>query len=530
MALNFTIGTFDDDNNITLSSGTGDQDDMVMAVAETASSASGWDVAYVTHNSNSYICLQSHTSNLSNDEPGVGTNWTTYWWQTPDNEATTSWADSTSYDRAPITTSDGTTYTINNNARNAGGNAPAIYVNTTLNIESGKTLQWDCNANRTPAMQVGGTLNIAAGVTITADLNDTYQARHYFYGVVNCSGTSGNEIIFQQHRSINFYMNYWTGTTAYDWDYVIIRNPTGITYESIIFDPTDFRIGNLNHSFKNITLTDTGISRSGRPYFGPGDYSNIEFDSWTVDFIYGINFESGIFGITFKNSTFKNTTTYSTIGASGANTTSGAYDTSKGHNWSRSNQPMVRYYNCTFDAVDLGYYLAGYIVSGSVVMYESCTFKNGTQGMWSSSGVILSKGTHTFTSVSNQRVWQFTGVHLHVRSLGITVQDNNGQAIENASVMIRQSEGNEEWLFRTDSNGQVKRSDGSDIFLVEKEETSTNNYTNWSDSIASGRYHEVFVTKQGFKPYRTQLTMTSDQTITFNMTPAASHLSLPVDF
>lgn len=69
-----------------------------------------WSFPYtVQRGSNYYECLQSHTSNAANDEPGVGANWTDYWndigtaaplawqaaWQHPGGIP--AWADATDY-------------------------------------------------------------------------------------------------------------------------------------------------------------------------------------------------------------------------------------------------------------------------------------------------------------------------------------------------------------------------------------------------------------------------------------------------
>lgn len=532
MALAFTVGTFDD-TSMYLTSGTGDLDDLVMAIADDVDDEAGWDPAFVSHNSVSYVCLQDHTSGAST-EPGVGGSWTSYWWAAPDDEANNSWTTATAYDEAPITVS-GDVYTVTDSHVDVADDARTLYVygSTTLNIQEGKTLQWTLLDHEYPIFQVeaGCTVNFARDSTFIGDKDKVRYNYVYFYGEVNCNGESGHPVTFKWLRTLYIRSR---SETAMSWSYVNIEEQAyayGYGLTIIGSDGQYCLPAGTRHTFDHIHIDGTSNKSYGF-YFQGSSHSSYEFTNISTNDCYLTFYFIYLDSIKIEGGTFEDSVVQGYLFDCGKGSPMANYTTSKTkiQGTQGNNQSYIHFKDITFDNNDSGVRLSGEIRS-SVVMFEDCTFQNGTYGITAYHGsVILLKGTQTFTSVSVNKYWSTDSTYLHVWECNLTVKDQNGVVLEDACVDIHQSEGNEKWSFLTNSNGTILNQNDDPIVLVEKEETSLGVYVNWSDSISSGRYHSIRVSKPGYLPKEYKVEMTADRTIEINLTASPGPRLTPSSF
>jgi hypothetical protein len=273
-------------------------------------------------------------------------------------------------------------------------------------------------------------------------------------------------------------------------------------------------------ALNNCTVKDN-TPHYGTVYFQTGNYSNFTIEDCTFEDIYDVRIYAAS-ALKFKNCTFNSLFDYPLIYGGSASQTSAIYTTSKSPTYfsNPQNQPFVYFDGCTFgNSSDL--YAGGSGFTYSVVLFNGCTFQNDTYGYYAlEEALALWYGTNTFTSITVDRRWGDRATHLHVRKLVITVKDNNGNNIENACVSVVQAEGKEEWSFLTDSNGQVINAWGDqEVFFVEKEETSTGVYDQWSNSISGGQFHWITVSKEGFQTWKAKVEFDADRTITATLVP-----------
>ena len=399
-----------------------------------------------------------------------------------------------------------------------------LYSGVTLDISS-DTLQWDLSTHKYPILRVyeGATLKGGAGGKIIGDINNSHYSYIYFYGSIMLQGSSENNFIIEQYRSIYIYER---SSSVYTFDYVTLQNVTYSWGYCIHWNRLDATSNQKSHSFTNVTIHSDNHRGYGMLLYG--DFSNVTFDNITIDNTrYGLYLHGAI--VKFTNSTFKDIYYNSLLlyGTSAIQSYS-HYNTSKTkiYNLAGWGQPKVIFDNCTWhdNSTERCVYR---VEKGSVVLFKNNTFEGASAADPASYGIqvaygglALYYGTQTFNNVSAERAWTSNGMHLHCCKLTLTVKDHNGNPIQDAYVIIRQNEGKEEWTGFTDSNGQLKDIFGEDYVIVEKEETSTNNYINWSDSIADGRFHWIIVTKEGYQTWQRKVTFTSDQNITATLTPA----------
>ncbi|MHA1852575.1 MAG: right-handed parallel beta-helix repeat-containing protein [Candidatus Heimdallarchaeaceae archaeon] len=408
----------------------------------------------------------------------------------------------------------------------------------TLDIGS-DTLQWDLSTSKYPILRVyqGATLIGGAGGKIIGDINNTYYSYIYFYGTITLQGSSGNNFVIEQYRTIYLYERT---TSTYTFDYVTLQNNTYTYGYYIYWNRNDATSNQNSHSFTNITIQSNNHKGYGMLLYG--DFSNVTFSNITIDDTrYGFYLQAAT--AKFTNCTVRDTYLDSLMAYGASPTwTYGHYTTSKTkqYNLAGWQQGKVVFENCTWhdnrnsSSTEMCVY---YVGRGSVVLFKNNTFEGASAADPSSYGIgvyygglALYYGTQTFTNVTTERYWSSNGTHLHCRKLTLTVKDQNGNPVEDAYVIIRQNEGKEEWTGFTDSNGQLKDIFGDDYVVVEKEETSTGNYTQWSDSIANGRFHWLIISKEGYQTWQRKITFTADKTITATLMPVVSRKELPDAF
>lgn len=410
----------------------------------------------------------------------------------------------------------------------------------TLSMSSGDTLRWNMASNDTYTFVIedGAVFNMVENCTLTGDLNDTYENDVMIYGTMNCQGTSGNEVIIEQFDDIMFQT--WEGNDPCDWDYVIIRNPIAATSANAIMMMLSYysNVGNLAHTFHNITLQSN--DNSGNAIYVYGDCSNVTFDNINIDNTYYAF--SGGGKIKLSNSTIQHIYSYP-FQASTSTVLPYMYsmvpDYKQQPARTHINQPKCTFDTCTFDDnYNSSTTSAMYYVYASQVKFKDCTFQNCYYGLRMFYGSqILLQGTTTFTSITDPKNWYsvssaFTSVSspgslYHVQALTMTVYDIYGNAIPDATVWVSQSEGYEESWFMTTATGQVKDIFGDDPVFVQREEYPDTTYDNWSDSIASGRYHQINVYKEGYQPWSTQLEFTADRTVSAKLQPVLGGRIIP---
>lgn len=391
----------------------------------------------------------------------------------------------------------------------------------TVTTADGDTLQWNLTIDKYPIFDVqsGSTLNLAQNTTIIGDTNSSHQSYIYLYGTVNCYGTAGNEVVWKNYRSIYVYMY---DSTAWNWDYVILRDNTLSSGIYIYFQgggTSGWDGVKIPHSFTNVSVIDT--KGWGYFYLVNGDYSQWTFDNWTIDGVDRLYF-SDLACLTLSNWTFRHSDVENLLGNNSYLSTRSRYKTSKTSDFYsyEYNQPLVVLDSCTFDDQDSGSYCWA-LECGAVYLFKNCTIQNQKNGFRLSDGNALFYGTTTFTNVTNKYIYG-NGTALHVRKLNIDVKDSTATAIENATVRIRtkleKTEGSrnrpyESWCFFTDENGEVhNQQDGDGIYLVEKEESSIGNFVQWSDGTGNN-VHIIEVFKDGYAAHSEEIAMTSDKTV-----------------
>ncbi len=381
-------------------------------------------------------------------------------------------------------------------------------------IEEDQTLEWDLSINKSPLVdfQTGSTFTVEPGVTINHDTSNGQYARMYFYGNSNFQGTEAKPIIIKRYYEQRIYPRE---SYTHNWNWVEFQDPSSYSlYNTGLYFMQDSD-SNVVGSFTNLKFnnrTNTGYAFR----FRSTDMSNAVFDNILVE---ECRYAFETYGSSFKftNSTFKNIYYYNIVNGNYAgNSYVISGDTSAPYN---AVQSKITFDNCTFqDNYDASSTTRGfYLTYQTVIKFKDCTFAGvdstldyGAQAYYSSR--FLWEGSSTFTNVSTYRTWSTNSTHLHVRSLDLTVNDSSGSPLANANVSIRQKEGKEVWNFQTDSSGKIKDLFGDLPVFVEKNETSTGNFTNWSDGTGD-KIHIITISHPDYQIDTREVAFTQDRVI-----------------
>ena len=183
---------------------------------------------------------------------------------------------------------------------------------------------------------------------------------------------------------------------------------------------------------------------------------------------------------------------------------------------------------CTFTA---NYWSSGstrdaYCGGGALPLYKDCTFNSSYRNIHSDvKAVALIWTGNTFSG--SQAIYSGSqGATLWVHALDLTVQDSNGNPVENASVHVRQKDGKEDWHFTTDSNGKPVTMEWLEgkIILVHKEQTSYAGAMDYWSDASNSTYHDITVAKDGYAVYHTTTVMDQERTLTVQLDPSAAFL------
>ena len=374
---------------------------------------------------------------------------------------------------------------------------------------------------------IGANITVDEGFTFDFGYSGTYRRGYVqWYCASSLNGTVTNGIVFKNFRSFYF--------KAYDtqyWRYVTIKD---ITYSGgYLFYWSNLNSPEIDFDMEYITISNiiyplTG--GSGKAYGYVLLYAVLsELKNWTFDTFGYFNYYVFPFPYTtkFSNCTFDNLNTQLNIYNSGG--VSLPYNGSKMHSnelIDNDFQPSLCFDNCVFRDMDLGSY-PFQIYSQSLVTMKNCeldgtSYPSTQKGIYISGNSVLNiYGGLTYTNIGGTKITNYGSAILHSREIQITVLDLSNNPIENANIGLVQSENKERFSGLTDTNGKLLNIYGDNPLLTEKEETSYGIYTNWSDSIAGGRYHNLTVSCPGYQTEHLQIEMTEDKNITVNLTPIA---------
>ncbi len=341
-----------------------------------------------------------------------------------------------------------------------------------------------------------------------------------FQGKTTLDGNSTNHITMKNYRI--FYITYALSAGCY-MHYVDLRGISYSTHYYLQLSLTYYPIIDNLIDIQYLDITDTRgwgyvlLGNGDQVVYNP-DYITLE--NWTIT---GINSFRSLCS-TFKVKNFIFTDIINTPYTYGASRNSGCpyISTSKsGYITTRDFQPYFMYENCSF----IGHsatWCCGTIYFG-LAYYKNCTFTNNGASYYGPyafyGGTILLDASCTFNSMTLVGTISTDGLYLVTREVSITVKDTDNNPIDKATVSITQSEG-KEWLSgHTNSDGQLLNIWDNPPVLVEKELISYTGptYTNWSDSIASGRYHTIVVSKEGYVQQELQVEVTENKTLTFTL-------------
>ena len=331
-----------------------------------------------------------------------------------------------------------------------------------------------------------------------------------FYGNINITGTSGSRVTLGGYTRLYMYMNTDVGDCV--WEYFDMANPrAGTSYAFYLSGQTSTGF-QTDVTFREFTITGYTYGLSFQP---GGMYGNLHFSDFVIDACsYGI----AVNGTSCKvmDGVIQNCPTRGIDLNNSGNVISAAYETAQDDTRFPTGrfQSMAVFENIHLIDNDNGVYHV-YADLNSLAFFKNCTFEgvtySGTQdGVYSGTGaVVIQEGT-TWTNMHVKRVWATDGTHLHGRSFAITVQDENGDPVVDATVSWVQgsSPSKERWATTTDANGQIKSVFGDDPVFIEKEETATDTFEDWTtDGL------KVVVSKHGYKKFEAVYTMDSAKSV-----------------
>jgi len=189
------------------------------------------------------------------------------------------------------------------------------------------------------------------------------------------------------------------------------------------------------------------------------------------------------------------------------------------------------------------------------VVFEDCTFTvSSNLGLTVANGtVLLINPTFTGGGISQLSVagdsnillygtWSFDGTWVRtnpamiadMKKLDLTIEDADGNALENAIFSVVQEDDREAWSWRTNSNGKpvVDFRLENQIYLVYREYVSgipaSATWTDWS-SVASGKQHTLYAGANSWVGASQALVMDQDRTITLELQQGVLPPPGPVD-
>jgi len=355
----------------------------------------------------------------------------------------------------------------------------------------------------------------------------------YFYGAVYVRGNTSFKPIWQNYQRIYFLEQQNNDTYSndiFDIDGLIIGGACTVNYYALYFNA----FGKIrNHIFKNITFDKSYGSgnamyamRFAQDYIG---IRNITFDNINFHNVGNYPLYSSGARVHFKNTTFGTTTSWKLLmyGTGKANS-SDLYRDYTYNTEHVAGQNFLYLENCTFQNLNnKACLLASY---NATILVKDCTWQHDTSDSIETryGGKVLMWTGNTFTGGREYYDVNYNGSIQWVFGLTLTINNESGNPIEDAVVVIEQSAGKESFMFYTDSNGKMKNDHNLDVaLLTNKHQYGYNKTTDmeyWSDSD-NNTYHKVTIFKEGYRPYTTTYVMDQDRSTTIQMLRIDAHAS-----
>ncbi len=339
----------------------------------------------------------------------------------------------------------------------------------------------------------------------------------YLYGKVTVLGNDTYKPVWQNYQRIYLYENQNNDTYTNDvWHFekMIIGSAAVANYFAFYF----YSLGKVrNHIFKDILFDKTygkGLTmyaiRISYPFRGMRNvtFENLDFNNVGNYPVYSTG--GGTFKL--KGCTFGTTTSWKMIiygmGAADGKNTLRTYGYDNEHDFG---QQFIYLEDCTFE--NLNNKNCMLVQYGPQVVCKDCTWEHDASDSIQAAygGRVLMWSGNTFTTREAYDV-DYDGMILWVYDLTLTVEDKLGNALEDAVVLIEQSAGKEQFLFKTDSNGKLSNCHDIGCALLtwkyQYGNSKTTNMELWSDSTNS-TYHKVTVFKEGYVPVEASYIMSA---------------------
>ena len=357
------------------------------------------------------------------------------------------------------------------------------------------------------------TIDVTGNISsiIECDASQTYDSYLEFIGSITFVGKEFNwngsridktNILINNCCSIKFYHeNEYNDQEliSHNFEYFTV-NYLPSSSEDKIFHLQSYDINNSYNwdiSFDHITINgEYSTSGSGYAfYMETSSLSDCTFNDISVTGTkYGI----------FSNSSMKITNSYfSSISKYWRQTTSSSDRYNKELN-SNFYQPKITYENCTFkknytDTVtEFGddppqnspgnpIKCSFYGIMNGIIKFKNCTFSDISNTNIRAVGgydnmVFLFQGSITLTTITSYFGSAGNTKYFGVSELDLTVLDINNQPIEKATVIVSQSDDNEQWEFETDSQGNIKDINGDNPVFT---------YVQWLNYVTGAAYNII---------------------------------------
>ncbi len=341
----------------------------------------------------------------------------------------------------------------------------------------------------------------------------------YIYGSLTILGDGTNNPILKNMRHFYFFESQNNDTHN---DLVHIENVTvgSAAYKnSSIFYLT--YMGKVrNHIFKNI-IHDKSIGKGFGGYLinissSINGMSNIVLENLTIES--GDYYPIQIYGSVphFKNIHIKKTTYYPLIIRGQALNTAykGKYD----FDYNFGNKYGQQFAFIENLVIDAGGYYRGILSQGNgIFLLKDAVINTSSYSLnLNYRAIALIWGTYTYT-YNNFNIGQNSMMNF-VFGLTLTIVDKFNNPIENAIVIIEQSDEREAFTFKTKSNGKLENVHDLELAILTHQSkygggAITSNVEYWSDS-SNSTFHKVTVYKEGFVPVTKNYVMDADKSDT----------------
>lgn len=357
-------------------------------------------------------------------------------------------------------------------------------------------------------VDAGGTLLQYGDTTI--DFMTGTQRMYYamLYGKIDVLGNDTYKPVWQNYHRLYFYEQQNNDTYSNDiWHFekMIIGSACTANYYAFYFPASmgKFR----SHIFKDI-LFDKSYGRGLTMYA-----LRIVLDGWGIGKTIFENLDFHDVGnyplytnygrVKLKNCTFGTTTSWKCyIAGTGYPDTSVAVSAYGYNDEHQFGQQCTFLEGATFE--NTGYiYVA--LIRQATVLFKDCEWQHSSGDSIQTyyQGKVMMWTGNTFTGGREYYDVDYGSMIQWVYDLNLTIKDKYGNNIEGATILIKQSDGKEQFTFITKANGKVGNCHDIECALLtwkhQYGNSKTTNMELWSDA-STNNYHEVTVFKAGYVP------------------------------